>query len=327
MKAIVITEFGGPEKLALKDVPDPSLKPGYVLVDVKATALNRADLLQRRGFYPPPEGESDIMGLECAGTVATLGDGVTAVKSGDRVMALLAGGGYAERVAVHQRMLVKIPDRLSFEEAAAVPEAFLTAREALFSVGRLESNQTALVHASAGGVGSAAVQLAHQHGARVLATAGNDDKLEKVKSLGADVLINYKTQDFADVAMKVTEGHGVDVVLDFIGASYWPKHAACLAVGGRCVVIGVLGGASADVNLAQVLRRRLQILGLVMRSRPIEDKIAITQAFIRESLPLLADGRLKPIVDRVYKLAEAADAHTYMEQNQNFGKIVLRIAE
>ena len=325
MKAIVISEPGGPEKLSLEEVADPVLRPGYVLLDVKATALNRADLLQRRGFYPPPPGETDILGLECAGVVAEVSEHVTAVRPGDRVMALLPGGGYAERVAIHEKMAIQIPDEMSFEEAACIPEAFLTAREGLFTLGRLEPGEHVLVHAAAGGVGSAAVQLAHQHGARVIATAGSDDKLARVRELGGDVLANYKTQDFVAIAKGATDGKGVDVVMDFIGGAYWPKHADCMTVGGRCVVIGVLGGTNADVNFALLLRRRHQILGLVMRSRPLEDKIAITQRFVRDSLPLFADRRLSPVRDRTYPLSEAASAHEYMEQNQNIGKIVLRV--
>lgn len=325
MRAIVVTEPGGPDKLALRELPDPEPRPGWVTVDVHATALNRADLLQRRGLYPPPKGESDVLGLECAGVVSAVTPEVTAVRPGDRVMALLAGGGYAERVAVHERMCIPVPDGMTFTEAAAVPEAFLTAREALFTLGRLEPGGWVLVHAAAGGVGSAAVQLAHDHGAKVVATAGSDGKLARVKELGADVLVNYKTQDFATVVGEVTGGAGVDVVLDFVGGSYWDKHAACMATAGRSVVIGVLGGPTAEVNLAVVLRKRLQILGLVMRHRPLADKIAITSSFLRESLPALAAGRLRPIVDRTYPLAEAAAAHAYMETNENFGKIVLDV--
>jgi putative PIG3 family NAD(P)H quinone oxidoreductase len=325
MKAIVITAPGGPENLALKDVPDPQPSENQVLVDVRATALNRADLLQRRGVYPPPKGESEILGLECAGVVSAVGPAVSAVKPGDRVMALLAGGGYAEKVAIHERMAIPIPDSLGFEQAAAVPEAFLTAREALFTLGQLEPRGFVLVHAAAGGVGSAAVQLAREHGAHVIATAGDASKLARVAELGAHTLVNYKTEDFVEAAKRASGGAGVDVILDFIGGSYWDKHAACLAVGGRCVVIGLLGGTSAEVNLALLLMKRQQILGLVMRSRPLADKIAITARFIRESLPLLAQGRLVPVIDQVFPLAEAGAAHQRMEQNLNVGKIVLAV--
>ena len=325
MKAVVFGEPGGPEVLELGDVPEPVPGEGQLSIDVRATALNRADLLQRRGVYPPPNGESEILGLECAGVVAAHGAGVSGPPLGTRVMALLAGGGYAERVVVPERMALPIPERLSFEEAAAIPEAFLTAQEALFTLGQLAAGGTVLIHAAAGGVGSAAVQLAHAHGARVLATAGSDEKLERVKGFGADVLINYKTQDFADVVREVTDGHGADVVLDFVGGTYWEKHASCLTVGGRVVVIGVLGGVMAEVNLAQLLKRRYQILGLVMRSRPVSDKVAISRTFARNWLPRFDDGSLKPVIDCVMPLAEARMAHERMEQNANVGKIVLSV--
>jgi putative PIG3 family NAD(P)H quinone oxidoreductase len=325
MKAIVIVEPGGPEKLELREVTAPAVRDGYVLVDVKATALNRADLLQRRGFYPPPKGETDILGLECAGVVAELGAGVSSVAPGERVMALLPGGGYAERVLVPEKMLIPVPATLSFEQAAAVPEAFLVAREALFTLGRLRANDVALIHASAGGVGSAAVQLAKQTGARVVATAGSDDKLAWVAALGADVVVNYKSGDFVDAVKKLSDGKGADVVLDFVGASYWQKHASCLSIGGRVISIGVLGGASAEVNFAQLMSRRYQLLGLVMRSRDVSEKIVVTQAFIRETLPFIATGALKPLIDSVFPLADAVKAHERMEANLNLGKIVLAV--
>jgi len=325
MKAIVVSEPGGPENLKLAEVPDPELRAGAALVRVRATALNRADLLQRRGMYPPPSGESEILGMECAGEVMAVGEGVTSLRAGERVMALLPGGGYAEQVVIPEKMAIPLPAKMSFEEGAAVPEAFLTAREALFTLGRTRVDDVVLVHAAGSGVGSAAVQLAREAGARVLATAGSAEKLARIGELGAHVLVNYRTEDFAAVAMEQSAGKGVNVVLDFIGASYWPKHAACLAVGGRCVCIGVLGGASAEVNLAQVLRRRLQILGLVMRARDLSDKVAITQAFIRETLPLFERGSLRPVIDRVFSLADAAKAHERMESNENFGKIVLSV--
>jgi tumor protein p53-inducible protein 3 len=325
MKAVTIREPGGPEVLEISELPDPVPGEGEILLEVRATALNRADLLQRRGLYPPPKGASEILGLECAGVVAALGPGASGPPVGSRVMALLPGGGYAEKVVIPERMALPVPDTLDFEQAAAVPEAFLTAQEALFSLGRVEAGSFVLVHAAAGGVGSAAVQLAHAHGARVIATAGSADKLARVKSFGADHAVDYKTQDFAAVAREVTDGHGVDVVLDFVGGAYWDKHASCLAVGGRVVVIGVLGGPMAEVNLAQLLMRRYQILGLVMRSRPVADKVAISATFARTWLPRLAEGRLVPVVDSVFALADVRKAHERMEQNANVGKIVLRM--
>lgn len=323
MKAIVVTTPGEPEVLALTDVPDPEFRSGHVLVDIRATALNRADLLQRRGFYPPPAGESDILGLEFAGVVSALGPDATGPAPGTRVMGLIAAGGYAEKVSVHPGVLMPIHESLSFVRAAAIPEAFLTAFEALVNRGRIQTGETVLIHAAAGGVGSAAIQLAKQLGARVIATAGSEEKLARVRELGADVLVNYKKDDFAKVSLEATNNTGVDVILDFVGGAYWPKHAECLAVGGRCVVIGLLGGTSADVNLALLLRRRNEIIGMVMRTRPIADKISITKSFSRTFLPRFADGTLRPIIDSEFPLAQAAAAHTRMEANLNFGKIVL----
>jgi putative PIG3 family NAD(P)H quinone oxidoreductase len=321
MKAIVVTTPGDPDVLALTDVPDPEFRPGHVLVDVKATALNRADLLQRRGFYPPPEGESSILGLEFAGVVSARGPDGAGPPPGSRVMGRVA----AEKLCVHPGVLMPIHPSLSFVRAAASPEAFLTAFEALVNRGRIRAGEAVLVHAAAGGVGSAAVQLAKQLGARVVATAGNRDKLERVRALGADVLVDYKQEDFARVALDATEGRGVDVVLDFVGGAYWKKHAECLAVGGRVVVIGLMGGTHAEVDLAQLLRRRQEVIGMVMRTRSIEDKIAITQAFARQFLPRIEDGTLQPIVDSELPLADAAKAHARMEANLNVGKIVLTI--
>ncbi len=325
MKAVTITQFGGPENLRVTDVPDPSFTEGQLVIDIQATALNRADLLQRRGKYPPPPGESDILGLECAGVVSACGAAVSRVKVGDRVMALLAGGGYAERVAVDARMAIPIPDSLTFVEAAAIPEAFLTAREALFELGNLRAQENVLIHAAAGGVGSAAVQLARVHGAVVFGTAGSEPKLAFIKSLGANSAINYRDTDFSTLINEQTDGVGVHVVLDFIGASYWEQHAKCLAPGGRCIVIGVMGGAQAQVNFGQLLFKRHQIKGLVMRTRPLLDKVAMTQSFIRESLPLLSSGHLKPVIDQVYKLDCAGEAHQRMESNANIGKIILKV--
>lgn len=325
MRAIVIREPGGPEVLSLEEVPEPELGPGQIAIDVKATALNRADLLQRRGVYPPPKGESTLLGLECAGVVAAHGAGASGPPVGTRVMALLPGGGYAQRVVIPERMALPIPDALTFEQAAAIPEAFLTAQEALFALGRLEAGQAVLIHAAAGGVGSAAVQLAHAHGARVVATAGSRDKLDRVRGLGADTLVDYKAEDFAETVSQVTAGRGADVVLDFVGAAYFEKHMRCLAIGGRLVVIGVLGGVTAELNLAQLLMRRTQILGLVMRSRPVADKIAISRAFSRNWLPRFAGGALRPVVDSVFPLSDARAAHERMEQNANVGKIVLTV--
>ena len=325
MRAVVVSEFGGPEVLSVSDVPEPQLRDNEVLIDVHATALNRADLLQRRGKYPPPKGESDILGLECAGVVTDCGRDVDRRRVGTRAMALLAGGGYAERVAVDAQMLMPIPENLDFTRAAAIPEAFLTAQEALFNLGQLEPQQRVLIHAAAGGVGSAAIQLARTQAATIFATASSAEKLELARMLGAAHLVNYKTESFASVIAAATGHAGVDVILDCIGGPMWEPHAACLAPGGRCVVIGVMGGAEACVNFGQLLFKRHQILGLVMRSRDMGDKIAITRRFVRDRLPLFESGHLRPVVDRIFGLAEVSDAHRRMEANLNLGKIILKI--
>ena len=326
MKAVRVPEPGGPEQLRLLDVPDPEPGAAEVAIEIHAAALNRADLLQRRGLYPPPPGVTDILGMECAGRVSALGPGGTgSLKVGDRVMALLGGGGYAERVVVPEGLAMKVPDALSFEQAAALPEAFLTAREVLFAAGRLSATDSVLIHAAAGGVGSAAVQLAHFTGARVFATAGGAAKCDWVRALGADTVIDYKSADFADVINAETGGRGVDVILDFVGAAYAEKHGVCLAARGRHVLIGVLGGAQASVNFGRLLQKRQSLIGVVMRSRSVQEKLEMTREFVRTTLPLFDSGRLKPLVDSVFPLREVARAHERMEQNANLGKIVLKV--
>ena len=326
MKAIVVSAPGGPETLELRDVPEPVPGDGEVLLDVRATALNRADLLQRRGLYPPPPGASDVLGLECAGVVSALGAGVARARVGDRVMALLAGGGYAERVAVPERMLLPIPDGLSFEQAAAVPEAFLTATEALFGVGRLVAGECVLVHAAASGVGSASLQLARETGARIVAVASGA-KLERIRVLANARFVDRTHEDFVKAVLEESDGRGADVIVDLVGAAYAARHAECLATLGRHVVVGLLGGGKAEIDLGRLLRRRQSILGMVMRSRPLADKIAVTERFRREWLHRFRDGRLVPVVDSVFSLDQAAAAHARMETNENVGKIVLRVSD
>jgi putative PIG3 family NAD(P)H quinone oxidoreductase len=327
MRAVVVVQPGGPEQLQIARVPAPTLQPGFVEVDVAACALNRADLLQRRGAYPPPKGESEILGLECAGVVrGVLGD-TGSFRVGDRVMALLSGGGYAERAVVPHGQLLSIPSRLSFEQAAAVPEAFLTASEALFTTGQLSDGDWVLIHAAAGGVGSAAVQLAKSVGAHVIACVGSSEKAAWLQTLGADVVVEHREQDFEAAVAQHTGGRGVDVVLDFIGAAYAERHLRCLAEAGRWVVLGMLGGSEARIDLARVLRRRLRVIGLVMRSRSREDKAAIVQRFAQRFAAQLEQGTLAPQIDRVYPLAEVRAAHERMEQNLNRGKIVLSLRD
>lgn len=324
MKAVLVSAPGGPERLQLGDAPDPVPGEREVVIEVHAAALNRADLLQRRGLYPPPPGASPILGLECAGVVRALGQGVSAARVGDRVMALLAGGGYAEQVAVNEQLILPVPESLSLEQAAAVPEAFLTASEALFGLGRLMPGEWVLVHAAASGVGSAAVQLGKAAGAQVLATSSGK-KCDAVRALGADRVVDREQEDFAAVAGEVSGGRGVDVIVDLVGAAYAARHAECLAVLGRHVVVGLVGGAKAEIDLGRLLQKRHSLLGLVMRTRPLHDKIAVVERFRRRWLDRLADGRLKPIVDSTFALGDAKSAHERMERNENVGKIVLRV--
>ena len=311
--------------LALRDVAAPVPGPREILLDVRATALNRADLLQRRGLYPPPPGASDILGLECSGVVAALGPGAGRFAVGARVMALLAGGGYAEQVVVHEDVAMLVPERLSFEEAAAVPEAFLTASEALLVEAELQAGQRVLVTAAASGVGSAAVQIANWLGAFVIGSA-SAGKLDAVTALGASVALDRERPDFVDALRAATEKRGVDALIDFIGGSALARHQACLAERGRLVVVGLLGGASAALDLGRILMKRQSIRGLVMRTRSTAEKIELVARFQRELWPALANGSLSPQLDRVWPLSDVAAAHACMEQNLNTGKLVLRVS-
>jgi tumor protein p53-inducible protein 3 len=325
MRAVVVRAPGGAEQLELAEVEAPQLRAGSVEIEVHACALNRADLLQRRGLYPPPPGASQILGLECAGVVRAVAPDVTGIALGSRVMALLAGGGYAERVVAPAGQVLPIPEGLTFEQGAAIPEAFLTASEALFGLGQLSPGNVVLIHAGASGVGSAALQLAKLTGARVIASAGSSEKLEWLRALGADRALNYRSEDLPSVCAEETGGRGVDVILDFVGASYAGRHPQCLAEAGRWIVLGLLGGAQAQLDLGIVLRRRLQILGMVMRSRSVADKRAIVDRFRGRFWAEFASGRLRPIVDRVYPWGEVRAAHERMERNENRGKIVLAL--
>lgn len=312
MKAIVITKPGGPEVLKLVEIEDPIPKEGEVLVRIHATGLNRGEILQRMGLYPPPPGvQKDIPGVEFAGVVE---------KTGERVMGIIPGGGYAEKVATPKEMLIPIPKNFSFEEAAAIPEVFLTAYDALFNRLELQKGERLLIHAIGSGVGLAALQLAKQAGAFVFGTSSSDEKLKKAKEFGLDVGINYKNKDFEKVVKEVV------AIVDFVGAPYFEKHLHCLATKGRLVLVGLMGGSETKVNLDLILRKRLKIIGTVLRTRPLEEKIALTQTFIKRVLPLFEKGKIKPVIDSVFPLAEAAKAHERMEANKNFGKIILKVA-
>jgi putative PIG3 family NAD(P)H quinone oxidoreductase len=326
MRAAVITEPGGPDVLRIMEVDDPVPGPEDVLVDVKASALNRADMIQRQGNYPAPAGSpSDIPGLEFAGVVVEAGERVIGMAKGDRVFGLLGGGGYASRTITHHRMAIPMPSDWDFVQAAATPEVYFTAYDALFNRGNLQMGESLLVHAAGSGVGTAAVQLAHQAGAFVFGTAGSPKKLDGAAKLGMDVGINYHDEDFSAVVKEKTGGAGVDVLIDFIGGPYWDQNIASMAVLGRLVEVGLMGGGRVEVDLGQLLGKRLQVTGTGLRGRTLEEKLAITAQFKRHVLPHLASGSMKPIVDRTFPLEEVADAHRYMETNANFGKIVLTI--
>jgi putative PIG3 family NAD(P)H quinone oxidoreductase len=327
MRAVVLRAYGDVDVLRFEDIADPPCGPEEVCVAVKATALNRADLLQRRGLYPQPgpAPRDEVPGLEYAGDVIEVGARVTDLARGDRVMGILAGGAYAEKVVTHHRTTIKIPERLSWVEAAAVPEAFITAHDALTRCG-LRAGESVLVHAAASGVGLAAVQTAKIMGALpVIGTASSHRKLEEARKCGLDEGIAYAEQDFAVEVARIRGGHGVDVIVDFVGASYLERNIKSLAPCGRLIVIGLLGGISAELNLGLLLNRRLSVFGTVLRPRPLEEKIAATRAFATSIVPHLARGGAWPVVDRVFPFADVADAHAYMETNANVGKIVLEL--
>ena len=323
MQAVVVDRPGDESTLRLAEVPAPVPGPGELLIDVAATAVNRADLLQRRGLYPPPPGAPEILGLECAGVVAGLGPGVTGWRPGDRVMALLAGGGYAARVAVPAACALPVPERLSLAEAAAVHEVFLTVTLSVFRLGGLARGGALLVHGGGSGVGTAAIQMAKTVGATVVVTAGSEEKCRRCLVLGADRAVDYRTGDFVAAAREATGGRGVDVVLDPVGGPYLERNLAALATGGRLVVIATMGGARAELDLAAVLRRHLSVIGTTLRARPLEEKAALVADFTARFLPLLADGRLRPVVDRVLPISEVAEAHRVVAASEHFGKVVL----
>lgn len=325
MRAAVMTEPGGPDVFRIEDRPDPRPGPDEVLLAVHASALNRADLGQRRGGYPAPPGiPQDIPGLEAAGEVIDVGERVTAWSVGDRVMALLGGGGYASRVAVHERMAMRIPEGLTYEQAASIPEVFLTAFDAIVLQCGLVSGESVLIHAVGSGVGTAALQIAATQSCMTFGTAGSADKLEQARSLGLDVGINYREEDFAAVVRERTGGRGVEVVLDVVGGPYWRQNLDALAVQGRMIIVGSMGGSKVD-DLGPLSRKRLSVRGTGLRGRPLEEKATLTQEFVRRVLPLIARGRIVPVIDRVFPLDQVGEAHRRMESNENFGKIVLAI--
>jgi NADPH:quinone reductase len=327
MKAIVITAPGGPEALQLQDIPDPVMGPDDLLVRVHAAGLNRADILQRMGGYPQPGARPafEVPGLEFSGEIVDMGARVQGFATGARVMGLLPGGGYAEMVSIHHRLAMNVPDNLSWVEAGGVPEVYITAHDALLQCG-LVAGESVLVHAAGSGVGVAAVQIAKAMGASlVIGTAGSEQKLERSKAIGLDVGVNYRTQDFAAEVLTATNGRGVDVVLDVIGAEYWERNMKALAPRGRMVLVGLMGGGATQANLGMLLQKRLQVRGTTLRARPIEEKGQAVRAFEKSVLPHIASGRVKVVVDRTFPLAEASAAQAYLESNANFGKVVLEV--
>jgi putative PIG3 family NAD(P)H quinone oxidoreductase len=306
------------------EIPRPEPGPAEVLVRVCAAGVNRAEILQRRGHYPAPPGwPADVPGLEFAGQVEAVGERVTERAVGDRVMGLVGGGGYAEYVVVHEREAIPVPELLSWEEAAAVPEVFVTAHDALFTRGRLSLGESVLIHAVGSGVGTAALQLALTAGAKTLGTSRTEWKLDRARELGLDLAIQAGAEDFADAVLDATGGRGADLILDLVGGGYLPRNLASLATLGRIVIVGLTAGAFAEIDLGVILRKRITMVGTSLRSRPLEEKIAAVQAFARHALPLFAEGRIRPVMDRSFAIEDAPDAHRRMEADQNFGKIVL----
>lgn len=326
MKAVCLQGYGGTDQMMIGEVPEPVCGDDELLIRVKATALNRADLLQRKGLYPPPQGASEILGLEAAGEVVGLGRSVNGFQQGDRVAVLLSGGGYAEYVCAPASHAIHLPDSLSYEEGAALPEAFLTAYLNLFELGQLRAGQSVLIHAGASGVGSAAIQLAKCSGSHVLVTAGTEEKLGLCMKLGASDGWNYHDGSFKEWVRERTGGAGVDVILDFIGGPYLDDNLHSLCLDGRLVVIGTMGGGKAKMfNLSLLLMKRLQILGTTLRSQSKQRKADLIASFTKQWLPSFLKGEVKVVIDSVWNWKQVQKAHQYMEANQNIGKIVLRL--
>jgi putative PIG3 family NAD(P)H quinone oxidoreductase len=326
IRAIVMAGFGGPEVLRLGEAPRPEAGPGQVLIRVAATSVNRADLQQRTGNYPPPPGESAILGLEVAGVIAALGDGVAGWQVGDRVMTLVGGGGYAEYAAAPASTLLPVPETLSLTEAAAITEVWITAFLNVFREAGLRPGETLLVHGGASGVGTAAIQLAKALGpSPVLVTVGSKDKAKACLALGADHAILYKDEDFAAHVLELTDGRGADVILDHIGAAYLEPNLSCLALYGRLVIIGLLGGPKAELNIGRLMVKRQRIIGSVLRARPVAEKAEITAMFRERVLGRFASGALKPVIHAVLPLKDARRAHELMAANANTGKLILEV--
>lgn len=327
MKAVLLDGFGGVEVLKVGEVDKPAPKAGEVLIKVAATSINRPDLVQREGKYPPPPGDSEILGLEVAGTIAELGVGVSGWQVGDRVITLVGGGGYAEYAVAYASHLMRIPESMPFEEAACVCESYITAFLNVFMIGELRDGQTAILHGGGGGVNTAAIQLAKAltPNAKLIVTA-HPSKIERVKQLGADLVIDYTTiPDFSEVVKEFTGKKGVDVILDHVGAKYLAPNMNSLGYKGKLIIIGVISGIKAELNLALMMVKRQSIIGSVLRSRPVPEKAEIVAEFTRRALPKFADRTIVPIIEKIFPLDQVAEAHRMMEEDKHFGKIVLKI--
>ncbi len=325
MRAVTLSGPGGPEVLGWGEVPDPVLGPGEVIVDVVATAVNRADLLQRAGFYPPPPGASDVLGLECSGVISEVGEGVTGWSVGDEVCALLSGGGYAERVAVPARQLLPVPAGVSLVEAAGLPEVACTVWSNVFMTAGLRRDEVLLVHGGSSGIGTMATQITGALGARVAVTAGSAAKLERCAQLGAQIVVNYREQDFVEVVRDATAGHGADVVLDNMGGAYLARNVDVLATNGRLVVIGLQGGRRGQLDLGTLLSKRASVFGTTLRARSAAEKAAIVAEVVEHVWPLLESGAVRPVVDSCFTLQRAAEAHRRVESSQHVGKVLLTL--
>lgn len=327
MKAIVATQPGGPEVLEMIEVPSPVPGPGEVLIDVVAAGINRADVQQRRGFYAPPAGASNILGLEVSGKISGFGPNVSRpFASGQRVVALLSGGGYAQQVVVPAEQVLPLPENVDIVTAAGLPEVAATVYSNLFMTASLQKGDTVLIHGGAGGIGVMAVQLAKAAGARVIATVGSDEKVAMLTSyLGVDLAINYRTQDFAEVVQQYTGGRGVDIVLDVVGAKYLERNISVLATYGRLLVIGLQGGLKAELNLGDLLSKRAAVIGTTLRARPASEKGAIMDGVRSHVWPLLASGEVKTIVDKTFPLGQASVAHAYLDAGSHVGKVLLTV--
>ena len=323
MRAVVVAEPGGPEVLTVAELPDPEPGPEEVVVDVAATAVNRADTLQRQGKYPPPPGASDILGLECSGVVSAVGSAVADHEVGDPVCALLAGGGYASKVVVPAGQVMPVPDGLDLVTAGGLPETACTVWSNVFMIAGLRKDETLLVHGGAGGIGTVAIQLGHALGATVVTTAGSPEKLDLCRSLGADVTVNYREQDFVEEVRRASDGRGADVILDVMGAKYLDRNVSALATEGRLVIIGMQGGVKGELNIGKLLSKRAAVIGTVLRARPVAEKAAICAAVVEHVWPLVADGSVRPVVHTTLPLDRAGEAHRMMESGEHLGKIVL----